>query len=456
MRGEDKRIMTREMERKLVETLLLVLAVALGVGVAAAGFSLAATAGVRSARELALPQYREIAISTRSDAEDSDSPAQLNEKDEEISLTYADLDAAREVPSVSGGFILKDENYHLGDPMARFQRQGNQPPDAPEAGENPPAGQEPQQNDTSDPMAEMQAALAEMQEEMANEPEPLMDELRGYEVTADFFEIRSLYASEGSLFTLSDMENQRPLMVVGSEIASTLFEDGIALNRKIQVFDTIYRVSGILEETGTELDSRVFTPMQVSSAMTVRGPGAYRGSSSTLYFSVDDPEDLSPAAEQLNSWFSAEYGEGAVNIDIPRTEASEAADRNGRLITLILFLALSGLLIASVNVSNILMGRAMRREKMVGILKALGASKKRIFLLFFEEALIIGVAGSLLGAGLSLLITRIMTDSMGLEAFSAGGITGGILFALTITLALTLFPAFQASRIEAAQAMRTE
>jgi len=290
---------------------------------------------------------------------------------------------------------------------------------------------------------------------MENEPEPVLEELHGYAVTSDFFTIRELYAKEGSLFTESDSENQRALMVVGSEIASTIFKDGEALGRKIQVFDKIYSISGILEETGTEIDRRVFTPIQVGAAMMMRGPG-FRGDSSVLYFSVEDTARLNSAADQLTTWFNAEYGEGSVNLDIPRTEATEAADRNGRLITLIMFLALSGLLIASVNVSNILMGRAMRREKTVGILKALGASRIRIFRLFFEEALFIGVAGSLLGVLLSLAITRIMTLSMGLEALSAGGIAGGILLAMAITLGLTLYPAFQASRIEAAQAMRTE
>jgi putative ABC transport system permease protein len=254
------------------------------------------------------------------------------------------------------------------------------------------------------------------------------------------------------------MEKQRPLMVIGSEIANTLFEDGLAMGRKLQVFDKIYTISAILEPTGTDMDHKVFTPMQASTSLFQNGGmrGGFRGSSSLLYFSVEESSQLNQAADQLETWFNAEYGKGAVNIDIPRAEAVAAADRNGRLITLILFLALSGLLIASVNVSNILMGRALRRSKMVGILKALGASNKRIFMLFFEEALMIGIAGSILGVGLSLLMTNIMTNSMGLQAFSAAGVAGGILLALTITLLLTLFPAFQASQTEAANAMRNE
>lgn len=445
MRLEDNRLMTREMEKKLVETLLLIFAVALGVGAAAAGFSLAATAAVRSAQELALPQYREITVSTRTTAEDFTAPAMVDENTDRISLTLAQLAAAEEVPDVTGGFIMNERNFRLGNPMAMMGRGGEAPPEG-EASEAPPR---------DDRFVQMMAAVEEAAAELENEPQPLLEEMRGYQVTADFFVIREIYPASGSLFTQEDMEKARPLMAVGSELATTLFEDARALGRKIQVFNTIYTISAVLEPTGTELDNRAFVPIQASREMMVGG-GGFQGPSSTLYFSVDRADHLTRAADQLEAWFSAEFGQGAVNIDIPRAEATEAADRNGRLITLILFLAVAGLLIASVNVSNILMGRAMRRQKAVGILKALGASRKRIFTLFFEEALIIGLLGSVLGVGLSLAMTSIMTRSMGLKAFSWGGITGGIILALSITLTLTLFPAVAASRTEAADAMRTE
>jgi hypothetical protein len=468
MRHEDNKIMTREMEKKLVETLLLILAVALGVGVAAAGFSLATTAGIRSARELALPQYREIKISTKTDADDFNAPALLNEQTENVSLSLSALAAAGEVPYVTGGFIMEEQNYMLGNPMAKMGRDDGPPPeDNQNASTTTASGTEVKDSagepntgndENNDRKAQMEAAMAEAEAAMENEPEPQIEELHGYSVSSDFFSIRELYPEEGSLFTQEDMEKQRPLMVIGSEIANTLFEDGLAMGRKLQVFDKIYTISAILEPTGTDMDHKVFTPMQASTSLFQNGGmrGGFRGSSSLLYFSVEESSQLNQAADQLETWFNAEYGKGAVNIDIPRAEAVAAADRNGRLITLILFLALSGLLIASVNVSNILMGRALRRSKMVGILKALGASNKRIFMLFFEEALMIGIAGSILGVGLSLLMTNIMTNSMGLQAFSAAGVAGGILLALTITLLLTLFPAFQASQTEAANAMRNE
>lgn len=430
MMPEDSRIMFRELEKKLVETLLLILAVALGVGVAASGFSLATTANYVTQQELKLPQYREIIISSRTNAEDFSEPALLTEEGKKVTLSAGDLVAANEVPLISGGFIMEEQSYHLGSPPVR-------------------------EGGSSSQQAERETSLLEVEESMVDEPTPLYEELHGYKVSSEFFSLREMYPSQGSLFTLSDMESKRPFLVVGSEIGETLFEDGLALDRKLQVFDTIYKIVGVLEPTGTIMDKRVFSPHEVSSTSMMRGPGR-KGSDSQLYFSTIPGESLEQASNQLLTWFNNEYGEGWVNLDIPRVEAEESADRNGRLIRLILFLAMAGLLIASVNVSNILMGRALRREKMVGILKALGASRQRIFRLFLEEALMIGLSGAVVGVIFALILTRVMTRSMGLEAFSLAGIVGGITLSFSITLVLTLLPAYQASKIEAANAMRTE
>ena len=145
-----------------------------------------------------------------------------------------------------------------------------------------------------------------------------------------------------------------------------------------------------------------------------------------------------------------------VNITIPREEAETTRDRNSRLVTVILFLAVSGLLIAGVNVSNILLARTIRRRREVGILKALGASMKDIFRLFFLEAFLMSFLGALLGFLVSRLLSQVMESSMGFGPITLGMLGPGVLISWLLTMALTVLPAMQASRVPAADAMRTE
>ena len=292
---------------------------------------------------------------------------------------------------------------------------------------------------------------------MENEPQPVLEEFHGYEVSPEFFNARELTPAAGSLFTAQDMEISAPYMVLGSELAKTLFADGISLDRKIPNFRTIYTVIGILEPTGTALDTAAFVPARaMNQAMFPGGGIRMPGMNQTLRFSVTDPARLDEAASQLQSWFDRQLGEGTVSLSIPRVEAERAADRNSRLSTLILFLALSALLIATVNVSNILLGRAMKKQRSVGILKALGSSRTGIFLLFFKEALIIGGLGTGVGIILALALSPLMSRSMGFTSVSAAGLLLGIGLSFIVTLGFTLLPASRASGIAPAEAIRIE
>jgi len=143
-------------------------------------------------------------------------------------------------------------------------------------------------------------------------------------------------------------------------------------------------------------------------------------------------------------------------ISIPRAEAEAAKVRATRLATVVLFLSLAGLLIAAVNVSNILYGRAVRRHRSVGILKALGASMRDVFRLFFSEALLLGGFGAVLGIGISVLLSKLMESTLGFEQISVAVLAAGIAGAWAITMALTVFPALQAARVPAAEAIRNE
>ena len=143
-------------------------------------------------------------------------------------------------------------------------------------------------------------------------------------------------------------------------------------------------------------------------------------------------------------------------IGIPREKVETAQDRTSRLVSVILFLAVAGLLIASVNVSNILLGRAMRKRKNVGILKALGATIREVFGLFFFEALMIGAGGAVLGIGISIGISRLMAATVASGTLISIMLFLGILASWAIVTSLTVIPALQASKIPAAEALRYE
>ena len=492
--GEDFRMSVRSIIKRYIETILLVLGIALGVGVTAAGIAMAARSSRDASELLASPQYREIVVTVREDAEDMELPAVKQVDTQQIILTSADLGARDVAQDIEYAYIANRTEFRLN--FGGFERMGQvfqqgQHGQADRQGEQgeqqptPPAGEQqaPSKGRTGTPPAdsetdegsgesqqegqnqqelikEMQQRISEFQNIPTPEgPEPVLEEMSGYEVSPDFFNAWEFQAAQGSLFTLSDMESGAPIMVIGSTLAETLYEDGESLGREILVIQRrqLFKITGILEPTGTTFDNMAFIPAVMPDLQSIAGfARMFMGWNTTLHFTVSNASRLEEAQAQLTSWFDQAYGAGLVNISVPREEAEATRSRNSRLVTIVLFLAFSGLLIAAVNVSNILFSRALRRRKSVGILKALGATVRNVFWLFFLEGLFIGVSGALLGGAISFLTSHLMETTMGFRELSIGMLFIGILVAWEITTMLTVLPAIQASRIPAAEAIRYE
>jgi putative ABC transport system permease protein len=108
-----------------------------------------------------------------------------------------------------------------------------------------------------------------------------------------------------------------------------------------------------------------------------------------------------------------------------------------------------------------------QRRREVGILRALGTRRSQVLLLFLGEGLLMGLLGSLLGLGLGILLARSVLDLVGgtvtalfLTVKPAGltltssQVVLGVSIGVGAAFAASLLPAWRASVIEPAVAMR--
>jgi predicted permease len=118
------------------------------------------------------------------------------------------------------------------------------------------------------------------------------------------------------------------------------------------------------------------------------------------------------------------------------------------------------LLIACVNVSNLLLHRAAARERETAVLAALGASRTRLLRQFLLESLLLALVGGALGvflaAGAIRITTALRPDQ--LIALQAIRLDGGVLaFALIVStlsgVVMGLLPALRAARADAGAAL---
>ena len=406
--GEDLRLGIRSLLGRPAESVLLAVAVAFAVGATVTGITLAAAAATISDRLLASLHHREIVVTTTMMNTTAETPARFVRPD--VELTFEDLDRARSVTeAVQYAYMAEDTFYQhlhaIGDPPAQLEH------------------------------------------------------LSVVKVTPEYFAARELEAADGSLFTPDDMERGEPVMVVGSEFGATLFDDGQALGRELVADFRRFLIIGVLAPSGTPADEQAFVPAGFlrenvrSSGYGEINIGPDRNS---LRFAVADRSLVREARAQMAEYFDATYGKGVVNITDPRTEAHALAERYRRLVRVILFLALSALLIATLNMSTTFASRMLRRRRSAGILKAMGATGRRVFVVFLFDALALGAIGSAAGVGLAALVDRQLARGFGLGGLDAGLIVAGVAASWVIVAACSAVPAVAAARAPAADAIRYE
>ncbi len=129
---------------------------------------------------------------------------------------------------------------------------------------------------------------------------------------------------------------------------------------------------------------------------------------------------------------------------------------------LIAFVAIS-LVVSSIMIGIITYISVLERTKEIGILRAIGASKKDISRVFNAETFIVGLIAGLLGIGVTVLlnipITKIIYAVTGVTVTVSLPAVGGIilvLISMILTIIAGLIPAKMASKKDPVEALRTE
>lgn len=245
--------------------------------------------------------------------------------------------------------------------------------------------------------------------------------------------------------------------VVGSSVASNL---ELTPGQKIEIDDNKLRVVGILKERGLgfdiSTDSGVFTSPEMYDKLY---PDADEGYDEVIVI-VDDLDKLEETADEI---------EGRVNkkdelITVFATNViTESLDDVFRSISLFLMgIGSISLLVAGVSILNVMLMSTMERTKEIGIMKAVGASRKDILQMFLLEALFLGIiastAGAIITVGGSYLVMALLVKNTSylFTLSSMLYIVEGFFFGIATSLVGGMYPAWKASRMRPLDALRYE
>ena len=236
--------------------------------------------------------------------------------------------------------------------------------------------------------------------------------------------------------------NEAMIGAVTAQVLKLKTGDQINLN------GTNVTVTGILKETGSGEDYYVYVPL--ATLQTAYNKAGLISSIDIRALCNGCPVET--IAAQLNS------GVPGIRATAVKQIANTEMDIVQKVNRMMLALAGITLLIGIFGVVNTMMASVHERTKDIGIMRAVGASRNQIIMVFIFEALVIGIIGGVFGylAGTALAygIGPLIFDGATIH-FLPLYLPISLGLSVAIAVIATLYPAFNATKIKIADAFRS-
>jgi len=285
-------------------------------------------------------------------------------------------------------------------------------------------------------------------------------------VTPEYWEVQNLEIASGAFISEYDYQRGAKVAVLGSNIKETLFGDAAPIGQQMRMGSIIVRVVGILDSKGGmwgSPDDAILIPL-TALQQTVAQPRTAQGERivSSIALTVSDEEQADYVVEEITSLLRTRHRLGpGVDNDFTITSMEEIASALSEAIgTMTIFLgaiAAISLLVGGIGVMNIMLVSVIERTREIGIRKALGARERDIWGQFLIEAAFLTLTGGIIGVIVGWGASYVVTSTGLITTVVTADI---VLLAVSVSAGIGLFfgfyPAWQASRLNPIEALRSE
>lgn len=288
-------------------------------------------------------------------------------------------------------------------------------------------------------------------------------------VTAEYFLVNGYDLASGRTISPADLQNRSSVVVIGSNLADTLFPGTEAVGQTFSINGRSYLVAGVLEPIGgfTRIDDQVFVPLTTAESQLVANPApGEQLNVNQIIVKANDADSVDAAAAQADVVLRLEH-------ELSFAEEADFSISNSQGIAetleettdvLVIFLGVVGgisLFVGGIGIMNIMLVSVTERTREIGIRRAIGARRSAVLMQFLAEATVLSIGGGLLGVLIGLIITEQFNGVQLLNnTFDAQMSPDIAVLAMVVAAGIGLFagiyPAARAAALDPIDALRHE
>ncbi len=274
--------------------------------------------------------------------------------------------------------------------------------------------------------------------------------------------VRSWNVDRGAFFGESDVRAAAKVCVLGSTVASALFEGQDPVGQNVRIKNFPFRVIGVLETKGGNAMGQDQDDVVIAPYTTVMRLLKKTQKIDMFMASAVSREAVAEAQKQIESLLRQRHRLGAgQDSDFmirSQQEIAQTADQTSKTLSLLLASAASiSLLVGGIGIMNIMLVSVTERTREIGIRMAIGAKGRDVLTQFLIEALTLSIAGGAIGVTLGVAASRIIAWKAGWPIqLSGSAIALAFGFSAAIGVFFGFYPARKASRLDPIEALRYE